>query len=201
MKAETLVRAGGIAMIPGAILACAGLMAQTLHTQEAAGGGAEMLGGIVLVLALPVLTGRLAVYAGRLGLAGGILVTLVVLDFQVIGGALDAFIRPFLAASHVSNLKMPTGLGLLFLAGTLFEVVSLALLAFATLRRHALPAPAGWCWAAALLTAVGGFAPVGGAVFDTLGAAFAYAGLVIAGWALAAVRTPHAERVKAPAFQ
>ncbi len=200
MKSETLTRIAGIAIIPAAVLACAGLTAQTLHVLEGIGGAAEIVGGIVLVLAIPALTARMAAVAGKLGLAGALLATLVVICFQVIGGVMDGFILPFLTAHHLSREQMPHGLGLVFLVGAISQVIGLSLLAVATIRRRPVPALAGWCWAASAVAAVASFAPVGGAVFDTLSGVFAYAGFVIAGWSLVATERRETRQAPAPAF-
>jgi hypothetical protein len=184
LKTETLARIGGIAIIPASAVALLGLIAQGAHIYEQAGGFAELVGGVVLVMALPALVVRMATRAGRLGLAGSLLVTFVVLDFQVIGGALDAFVVPMLAAHGISTKAVPPALGIFFLLGVVAQLPGTALLAYATIRRRPLPILAGWLWAASLLAAIIGFLPSAG-VFDVVSGALAYCGLIVAGASLA----------------
>lgn len=184
MKTESLVRIGGIAMIPASAAALLGLIAQGAHVYEQAGGFAELIGGLALVLALPVLVVRMATRAGRLGFAGALLITFVVLDFQVVGGAMDAFVVPMLQAHGISTKAVPPGLGIFFLLGVVAQLAGSGLLVYATLRRRPLPVLVGWLWAASLLAAILSMLPSAG-VLDVVSGAFAYCGMIVAGTSLA----------------
>lgn len=184
MKTQTLVRIGGIAMIPASAVALVGLIAQGAHVYQEAGGYAELVGGLVLVLALPALAARMATRAGRLGLTGTLLITFVILDFQVIGGVLDAFVVPMLAAHGISTKSVPPALGVFFLLGVVAQLPGTALLAYTTVRRRPLPVLAGWLWAASVLAAIISLLPSAGA-FDVVSGVFAFCGLMVAGASLA----------------
>lgn len=184
MKTGTLIRIGGIAMIPASALALLGLIAQGTHTLQQAGGFAELVGGIVLVCALPALVVRMATRAGRLGLAGALLVTFVVLDFQVVGGATDAFVVPMLAGHGIPTKEVPPALGIFFLLGVVAQLAGTALLAYTTIRRRPLAVLAGWLWAASVVVAIVSLLPSAGVV-DVVSGGLAYCGLMVAGASLA----------------
>ena len=183
MRTESLVRIGGIAIIPASAIALLGLIAQGLHIYRQVGGFGELIGGIVLVLALPALLVRMATRAGRLGLAGVLLITFVILDFQVVGGAMDAFVVPMLAAHGISTGAVPPALGVFFLLGVVAQLAGTALLAYTAIRRRPLPALAGWLWAASLLAAIVSLLPSPG-VFDVVSGVLAFGGLMTAGASL-----------------
>lgn len=197
LKTDTLTRIAGIAMIPGSLLAAIGLTAQTVHVAEAAGGGAELAGGLMLILALPALGIRMATQAGILGLLGAVLVTLVILDFQSHRGRSGRLCPAFpRIASHPARPD----------AGRPRPDVPRrgggpspwpALLAFTTIRYRPLPSIVGWCWAASVVAAVASFAP-GVGVFATISGVLAYTGFVLAGLSLAQLGArKHAEAPRA----
>ena len=172
MTSAQLFRISGLALVSGAGAFGIHLVARSVVTagadptvlyQEALWALVSALGvaGAVLVLlGLPALCARIAGPAGRLGLAG---VVLLALAWMVLGLFLSLYsllVAPWLAAGApalvATGAPLPAGIVLAFLAALVAEAVGMVLLALPFLRGRTAPRWIGYLLpAAALLTLAG----------------------------------------------
>ncbi|NUP73785.1 MAG: hypothetical protein HOQ07_03925, partial [Sinomonas sp.] len=111
------------------------------------------------------------------------LITFVVIDFQIVGGAMGAFVIPTLAAQG-SPTEPPPALGIVFMLGMLAQLLGSAFIAYTTLRRRPVPVAVGWLWAASLLVEIASMVP-GAGFLDALSGVLAMSALIVSGASLA----------------
>jgi hypothetical protein len=179
MTVSQLFRIGGLALVLGAIVSIAHLIARSVITAgldpvSAAQQGfwvpmsaLGVLGAVLVLLGLPALYASTAGSTGWVGLAGVMLITLAWLFFRVFLSLYSLLVMPWLATQApvlvAAGAPLPTGIIITFAIGLVAELAGSVLLAIPLLQGRIQPRWAGLLLPAAVLLRVAGnlIAPAG----------------------------------------
>lgn len=150
MSSATLYRLSGGILVIGCVVMVVGSLVISMAGSDlkssllASGWFVWAIGAMLVTFGLPAIYVRQAEYAGALGLAGVVGITLFLITHGIFLGLLQGLVLPVIAtkAPAVAN-RMPAAVGLAALVGALLLLIGSLSMGFATIRAGAFPRGAG----------------------------------------------------------
>ncbi len=203
----SLTRLGGGALVVGA---AAGIVVQlilvvnpsdrpTLNPTVIAMGWSDMVAGLVLILALPALLGRVAQGSRVLSVIGFACLAIAFVAYSEILGFERAVDSPYLVAHHVDlSQGPPLGMLVILLVGGFAKIIGGIVFGIAAWRSHAVSRVAAGLIIASSVIFASGLIPYIGEVVDLVGGVMLLVGLGMCGLQLLGFWAPVTRPLSAP---
>lgn len=203
----SLSRLGGGALAVGA---AAGIVVQlilvvnpsdrpTLNPAVIAMGWSDMVVGLVLILALPVLVSRVAAGSRLLSVIGFACLVMAFVAYEEILGFERAVDAPYLVSHHIDvSQGPPFSMILILLVGGFAKIIGGVVFGIAAWRSRAVSRVVAGLIIASSVIFASGLIPFLGEFMDLVGGVMLYAGLGICGLQLLGVWAPATTRLPSP---
>jgi hypothetical protein len=202
-----LSRLGGAVLVVGALLGSIVLVGLTLtHSDRPTAdptvialGWADMVVGLLILLSLPVVVGRVATGSRVLSVIGFAGLAMGFLAFDVILGFQRAVDSPYLVTHHIDvSQGPPIGMLVVLLVGGLAKIIGGIVFGIAAFRSHAVSRVAAGLILASSLIFVSGLIPHIPELVDVVGGVMLLVGFAICGLELLGVWASNPEPAAAP---
>jgi hypothetical protein len=204
-----LSRLGGAVLVVGALLGCAVLVGLELtHSDRPTAdptvialGWADMVVGLLVLLSLPVVAGRVASGSHLLGVIGFAGLAMGFLAFDVILGFERAVDSPYLVTHHVDiSQGPPIGMLIVLLVGGFAKIIGGILFGIAALRSQAISRVAAGLILASSVIFASGLIPHMTEFVDLVGGVMLLIGFALCGLELLGVWPAKQSESAAPQF-
>ncbi len=189
-----LSRLGGAVLVVGALLGCAVQVGLALtHSDRptadptvVALGWADIAVGLLILLALPVVVGRVATGSHLLGVIGFAGLAMGVLAFDVILGFQRAVDSPYMVTHYVVDVSQrpPLGMRVVLLVGGFAKIIGGIVFGIAAFRSHAVSRVAAGLILAASVIFASGLIPHMPELVDVISGVMLLVGFAVCGFEL-----------------
>jgi hypothetical protein len=195
----SLSRLGGAVLVAGSVLgivvnlglAITASDRPTANTTVIALGWGDIVVGLLIVVALPVVVSRVALGSRLLSIIGFACLVIGFLAFSVILGFERAVDSPYLVTHHVDLTQgPPIGMFVILLVGGFAKIIGGIVFGIAGLRSRALPRIAAVLIIASSVIFAGGLVPIFGEIVDIVGGVMLLIGFGLCGLQLVGVWAP-----------